>query len=153
MIVRLDPLPSCPLAVIRRRASAGQLAQVVPEGCGLVWNFLREHQIAGAGRHVALYWDGEINLEVGVELETPFAGDGVVVPSATPAGLVASATHLGPYQHLAETHHAIRQWCAEQGHQLTGPSWEIYGHWEEAWNRDPSKIRTDVFYQCSFRVL
>ena len=27
-----------------------------------------------------------------------------------------------------------------------GPSWEIYGHWRDEWNRDPSKIRTDVFY-------
>jgi hypothetical protein len=25
-------------------------------------------------------------------------------------------------------------------------SWEIYGHWEESWNTDPSKIRTDVFH-------
>ena len=29
---------------------------------------------------------------------------------------------------------------------LAGPNWEIYGHWVDEWNRDPSKIRTDVFY-------
>jgi effector-binding domain-containing protein len=112
----------------------------------LVWNFLRERHVAGAGRHVALYWDGEINLDVGVELDTTFVSDGNVIPSATPGGLVASAIHLGPYQRLGETHTAIRQWCAEQGHQLAGPSWEIYGHWEEEWKRDAEKIRTDIFY-------
>ena len=144
--VRLDTLPSRALAVIRHRASSAELPRIVPESCGSVWSFLRDHQIKGAGRHVALYWDGEINLEVGVELDTPFPTDGRVVASATPPGLVATATHLGPYQQLHKTHAAIRQWCGSHGYELAGPSWEIYGHWEEAWNRDPSKIRTDVFY-------
>jgi effector-binding domain-containing protein len=144
--VRLQTLPPRPLAVVRRRAGAGELARVVPECCGLVWNYLREQTIAGAGRHVALYWDSQINLEIGVELDTPFAGNGDVVASATPAGRVATATHLGPYRGLQQTHAAIRQWCAEHGHELAGPSWEIYGHWEDSWNRDPAKILTDVFY-------
>jgi hypothetical protein len=29
---------------------------------------------------------------------------------------------------------------------LAGPNWEVYGHWQDEWNSDPSKIRTDVFY-------
>jgi hypothetical protein len=33
-----------------------------------------------------------------------------------------------------------------QGHELAGPSWEVYGHWLDEWNSDPRKIRTDVFY-------
>lgn len=144
--VRLDTLPSRPLAVVRRRARAPELSWVIPQGCGLVWNFLRERNISGAGRHVALYWDDEFNLEVGVELDTPFASNGEVVPSATPSGLVASAIHLGPYPRLHETHGAVQSWCAEQGYQPAGPSWEIYGHWEDEWNRNPKKIRTDVFY-------
>lgn len=37
-------------------------------------------------------------------------------------------------------------WCAEQGYPLAGPSWEIYGHREDEWNREPEKIRTEVFY-------
>jgi effector-binding domain-containing protein len=35
------------------------------------------------------------------------------------------------------------------GYRLTGPSWEIYGHWQPEWNSDPSQIRTDVFYQVT----
>jgi hypothetical protein len=50
-----------------------------------------------------------INLEVGVELEAPFAGHGEVVGSATPAGVVATAAHFGPYNRLHEAHQAIRQ--------------------------------------------
>lgn len=144
--VTLLTVPSSPLAVVRRRVRASELSRVVPEGCGLVWKFLRDRQVAGAGRHVALYWDGEINLDVGVELDTTFVSDGNVIPSATPGGLVVSAIHWGSYQRLSETHEAIRRWCTEHGHELIGPSWEIYGHWEDDWNRDPGKIRTDVFY-------
>jgi effector-binding domain-containing protein len=144
--VRLEQLGSHPLAVVRRRASSKELARVVPDACGLVWGVVRAQKITGAGRHVALYWDDQINLEVGVELETPFAGHGEVVGSATPAGAVATTTHLGPYGRLHEAHQAVRQWCADHGYEPAGPSWEIYGHWTDEWNTDPTKIRTDVFY-------
>jgi hypothetical protein len=50
--------------------------------------------------------------------------------------------HLGPYNRLGEAHAAIRKWCADHGHALTGVSWEIYGHWTD----DPAQLRTDVFY-------
>jgi effector-binding domain-containing protein len=144
--VRLDHLGSRPLAVVRRRASAQDLAKVVPAGCGTVWGVMRAQQVAGAGRHVALYRDNVINLEVGVELDAPFAGHGEVVGSATPAGPVATTVHLGPYHLLGEAHKAINRWCADHGYTLAGPNWEVYGHWIDEWNRDPSKIRTDVFY-------
>jgi effector-binding domain-containing protein len=144
--VRLEHLASRPLAVVRRRATPQQLARVVPDACGTVWGVVRAQQLAGAGRHVALYWDDAINLEVGVELDGPFAGHGEVVPSATPAGAVAMTTHSGPYDRLGEAHQAILRWCADHGHTLAGPSWEIYGHWTDDCDRDPTRIRTDVFY-------
>ena len=145
-LVQLQQQSSQPLAVVRRRASSQELAKVVPDACGTVWGALRAAKIAGAGRHVAIYWDCVINLEVGVELEAPFAGAGEVLAAATPAGAVAMATHFGPYHRLGEAHQAIRQWCAQHGYTLAGPNWEIYGHWIDEWNKDPSKIRTDVFY-------
>ncbi len=107
--VRLEQLGGQPLAVVRRRASPGELARVVPEACGLVWNVVQSQGITGAGRHVAVYRDGEINLEVGVELQAPFPGHGEVVGSATPAGEAAATTHLGPYNRLHEAHQAIRR--------------------------------------------
>ena len=144
--VRLEQVSSRPLAVVRRRASSQELARVVPDACGAVWSVVRAEQVKGAGRHVAVYLDGEINLEVGVELDAPFARHGEVVGSATPAGEVVTAVHFGPYAGLHEAHRAIREWCADHGYALAGPNWEIYGHWTHEWDSDPSKIRTDVFY-------
>ena len=141
-------LSSIPLAVVRRQASASELARLVPECCGLVWNVVRAQQTQ-AGRHVAIYWDRAIRLEVGVELLGPFVEKGDVVRSETPAGAVVSTTHFGPYGGLGAAHDAIHQWCSTNQHRLAGPRWEIYGHWQPEWNADPSGIRTDVFYLLS----
>ena len=146
--VELQRLNSVPLAVVRRQARASELARVVPECCGLVWDAVRAQQ-AQAGRHVAIYWDGSIRLEVGVELYGPFAEHGEVVRSATPAGVAALAMHFGPYGGLGAAHDAVRQWARANNHRLAGPSWEIYGHWQREWNADPSRIRTDVYYLLS----
>jgi effector-binding domain-containing protein len=146
--VQIRNLPGIPLAVVRRHVSRAELPKVVPECCGLVWNAVKAQQARG-GRHVAIYWDGGIRLEVGVELESAFVEQNSVVRSATPNGIAAFATHLGPYQTLGATHKAIRDWCTASGHRLAGPNWEIYGHWESAWNANPALIRTDVFYQIA----
>jgi len=144
--IRCERLGSRPLAVVRRRARPEDLPKVVPDACGVVWGILRSQRIPGAGRNVAVYLDGEINLEVGVEMDAPFAGTGEVVNSTTPAGLVATTTHHGPYPLLNRAHEAIVRWCRDHGHALAGPNWEIYGHWLDEWNRDPGKIVTEVFY-------
>jgi effector-binding domain-containing protein len=146
--VRLAHLGSLPLAVVRRQARASELATIVPASCGLVWTFVRANNLK-AGRHVALYWDGSIRLEVGVELIGAFDEQGEVVRSATPAGLTASVAHFGPYNQLGAAHNAIREWCNASGHRPVGPNWEIYGHWRPEWNSNPSLIRTDVFYQVA----
>jgi len=145
--VRIEQVAAQPLAVVRRCAPASELAKVVPEACGTVWNALRALQVTGTGRHVAVYWDGEINLEVGVEVASPFGGCGEVVDSTTPAGTVATTTHLGPYNQLKHAHEALHQYCKSHGLELARPCWEVFGHWQDDWNRDPSKIRTDVFYR------
>jgi effector-binding domain-containing protein len=144
--IRLEHVAAQPLAVVRRRAKLEELPAVVPAACGTVWNALKANNIAGAGRHIALYLDDEINLEVGNEIDTPITAFGEVIPSTTPAGTVATTTHVGPYQLLKLAHVAIREWCVANGHKLAGTNWEIYGHWREEWNNDPSKIVTDVFY-------
>jgi effector-binding domain-containing protein len=144
--IRLEQVSSHPLAVVRRCARPQELSKVVREACGTVWSVVRAQKIPGAGRHIAVYLDGQINLEVDVELEAPFSGYGEVIGSATPAGRVATTTHFGPYGLLHEAHDAIHAWCRNNGYQLSGPCWEINGHWKDEWNSDPTEIITDIFY-------
>ncbi|MEO8634438.1 MAG: GyrI-like domain-containing protein [Gemmatimonadales bacterium] len=142
----LRQLSAVPVAVVRRRARRTDLARLVPEGCGLVWEFLHSHQLKG-GRNVAIYWDGSIRLEVGVECDQELPGGGEVFTSATPAGPTASVVHFGPYQQLGAAHAAIQHWCVAHRHRPAGPSWEVYGHWQREWDNAPSLIRTEIFYQ------
>lgn len=144
--VHISQVSPAPVAVMRRQALAAELATIIPKGCGLVWEFVRAHHLKG-GRHVAIYWDDSVRWEVGVELDQDFPEAGEVVRSATPGGLAASVVHFGPYHKLGAAHTAIRDWCAAHNHRLAGPRWEVYGHWQSEWNKDPSQMRTDVFYQ------
>jgi hypothetical protein len=38
---------------------------------------------------------------------------------------------------------AVRRWWAEQGREITGENWEVYGDWHE----DPAELETEVFYR------
>jgi len=145
--VRVQHLDAVPLAVVRRQPRPADLPRVIPECCGLVWNALKAQGVRG-GRHVALYWDWgpTIHLDIGAEVGVPFAEQGELVRSATPAGRVACVTHFGPYGGLKAAHDAVHEVVKAEGHRIAGPSWEIYGHWDSEWDTDPSKIRTDIFY-------
>ena len=134
-----------PIAVVRRQATQAELSRIVPAACGEVWNFVKAAGIPAA-RHVAVYLDretsGAMNVEVGVEVTGPFAGDGNVVYSTLPAGTVVTAAHLGPYHFLGGAHDAVNDYFRQHALCKAGPSWEIYGHWTD----DPAQLRTDVFY-------
>jgi effector-binding domain-containing protein len=133
-------------AVLRSRVEPKELSKFVPAACGEVWSFIRSAGLPHPGRHMALYLDTRGSVEVGAEVSEPFVGSDRVHCSQLPVGRVVTTVHFGPYARLSEAHTAIRKWCAEHGHRLGSISWEIYGHWDESWNADPSKIRTDVFY-------
>lgn len=47
---------------------------------------------------------------------------------------------------LHVAHDAIWEWSRANARRLSGPRWEIYGHWQQEWNSNPSLIRTDVYY-------
>ena len=135
----IDPVTTL---IVRRRALPRELPVVVPSSCGYVWDFVRSTGIQGAGRHVALYLNDRIDLEVGVEVTAPAAVSGDLAMSATPAGWVITTTHHGPYSGLHDAHAAIREWSRQHARRLAGPNWEVYGHWHD----DPNQLRTDVFY-------
>lgn len=145
--VRLVQHPAITTAVIRARVARTELARFVPAACGEVWSHVRSAGLKKPGRHVALYGAEDGWVEVGVEIGEAFVGNGRVCCSELPSGAVAATTHLGPYHHLGAAHTAIREWCAGQRHALSGVCWEIYDHWQDEWNRDPSLIRTEVFHR------
>jgi effector-binding domain-containing protein len=140
--VRVEHFEPRTIAVVRRRCRTEELSRVVPEACGEVWRFIRSYEMPSSGRNLAVYLDGEINLECGVEVPHTFTSDGSVVCSTTPGGTVATAVHFGLYDRLGDAHRAVAEWCASRGYRFAGPSWEVYGHWID----DLSQLRTDVYW-------
>lgn len=131
-------------AVIRASVPQSELSKFVPTACGEVWSFLRARKIQG-GRHIALYRQGGI-VEAGAEVSERFVGGQQVFCSGLPSGHAVSVTHFGPYGDLGRAHAALRHWSDLHGHVLAEVCWEVYAHWEESWNEDASKIRTDIFH-------
>jgi hypothetical protein len=138
-----------PTAVISRAvANKADLSRIVPECCGLVWNALRAQGRRG-GHNVALYRNAGAVVEAGVELVTPFIAAGEIVVSELPGCTAAWTVYYGPYSGLGEAHGEVQRWCKANGHAFGDVCWELYGHWQDAWNDDPAQIRTDVFYEIA----
>ena len=150
--VRVCEVTATPLAVARGFATRETLGRRIVELLDEVYRFQAQKNMHQAGLNVVVYRQapeagqslapGGFPVEAGVQVEAPFPSAGTVVCAATPAGPVATTTHMGPYEGLPQAHAAVRQWCGDEGRALAGPRWEIYGHWHD----DPDQRRTDVYY-------
>jgi len=138
--LRLEEVVPRPLAVARGAAIRANLGPTIIILLDKVWPVLREQGVR-TGHNVVMYLDDLAHLEAGVEIFGDFNPTAEVHTSATPHGLAATAVHWGDYSAMAPTYTALRKWCADNGHQLAGPSWEVYGDW----HADPQQVRTDIF--------
>jgi effector-binding domain-containing protein len=141
--VTLRTVPASPTAVVAAATTWDEFPKLWMSLLDEVYAFVRGGGATQTGHNVMLYRDDVPNVEVGVQVSGPFEPTGRVVPSALPAGEIATALHRGPYDALDEAHLAVRTWCAARGHALTGVRWEIYGDWSE----DPNDLETEVCYQ------
>ena len=83
-----------------------------------------------------------MHVDFGVQVIRPFEGEGEVICTETPAGEVATTTHIGSYAGLAAAHNAIGAWRDATGRAFSGYSWEIYGDW----TNDEAQLETQICY-------
>ncbi len=102
---------------------------------------MRRSQEAESHRSSAATED-QLTVDFCVGVKAPFTAVGAVLPLETPQGVAAMTTHHGDYGRLGEANAAIIAWCRANDRLRAGPSWEIYGHW----NDDPAMLSTEVFY-------
>jgi effector-binding domain-containing protein len=143
--VRIVTTAQTPTAVVAETTTWEAFPQLWGALLSEVWTFLRTSDLT-TGRNVMLYNDDAPNVEVGAEVNSSFLGSGRVVPSSLPAGRAAVAVARGEPSPVrrGRAHAAVRDWCAANGHELTGVRWEIYGHWLE--DQDPALFETEVFW-------
>jgi effector-binding domain-containing protein len=113
-----------------------------------VWAYIRDEGDLSPRHNVVVYRGdpgaGPALVEVGVQVGRRFDGQSPsgVKCSELPAGPVARAIHVGPYDKMAPTYDAIARWARDGGHAFAGVSWEIYGDWHD----DPAKLETEILF-------
>lgn len=135
------------IAAVRVRTPVRGIAQVWKPALDQVWAFLRANPKLKPGHNLFLYDHGEgrdapMDIDFGVQVPAPFESQGDVRCVATPAGTVAFATHVGPYDRLPAAHDAIHAWCRDNDRRIGAASWETYGDWQA----DPAKLETTISY-------
>lgn len=130
-------------AVVALETTWPDLPAAAGEAFDDVWALLRSddgEDLPAGGRNVILYKDAVPHVEVGVEVARTFDATGRVEPSSLPGGTVARTVHRGSYEDLPAAHEAVRVWCEEHSHEVTGQRWEVYGDWHD----DPEQLETEV---------
>jgi effector-binding domain-containing protein len=139
------------LAAVRRQIRIPEIAHAWKPALDEVWSFLKQNPgLRTDGHNIFLYhhpanMDSPMGVDFGVEVTRSFPRSGEVFSTETPAGKVATALHIGPYERLGETHGAIHAWAAKNRITFAGKSWEIYGDWTS----DAAKLETRVEYLLS----
>jgi effector-binding domain-containing protein len=141
--VRIVRTAECPTAVVRANTTWREFPALWPKLLDEVWAMLRSTPgLRADGHNVMLYRHTlpgvELAVEVGVQVTGSFRTSSRVVPSTLPAADVATTVHAGTPAEIGAAHAAVRAWCAAQGRDLTGVSWEIYG------DPDPQTSHFDV---------
>jgi GyrI-like small molecule binding domain len=133
------------VAGVRARVARGRVGQEFGRNLDQVYAAGRAGSVQLDGQNIFIYrdcTDDQLTVDFCVGAKAPFAPVGAVLPLYTPGGLAAMTTHQGDYGGLGAANAAIAAWCRAHGRTLTGPSWEVYGHW----HADPAQLRTDVYY-------
>jgi hypothetical protein len=138
--IRVEDVVPRPLAAVRGAASRVELGGTILKLLDTVWPVLRGQHVP-TGHNVVVYHGGLEHIEAGVEVLGDFVDAGDVRHSQTPAGQAVTTTHWGEYSEMAGAYAALERWCAANGRQQTGTSWEIYGDWAD----DPQQRRTDIY--------
>ena len=130
--VTIERTTECPTAVVKANTTWREFPTLWRTLLDDVWAFLRATPgLRADGRNVMLYRngqaEGEVAVEVGVQVTRSFEAAGRVVPSTLPAGEAAATVHGGTPAEIGAAHDAVLAWCAAQRRELTGVRWEIYG--------------------------
>lgn len=137
-VVEVRQVAAGPVSMVRGQATRGNLPKRIRELFDQFYAGFKSN-----GELNIIYYPGpctDAGFEIGCGVQLESGGT-----AATPAGTVATTVYMGPYDKMGPAHEAICRWARENGRKLAGPSWEVYGHW----NDDPTKLRTDIFYLLS----
>lgn len=128
--VELVTLDSQPILFVRETVPVSKLGEAQGEMLGALRNYLRQQGVRPAGPTFVRYHSfgaSESDLELGVPVAEPLAGEGRVVGGTLPGGPALTLWHLGPHDdRLGEAYRRLHAWPGEHGRTIAAPGWEVH---------------------------
>jgi AraC family transcriptional regulator len=139
-----------PVLVVRRRVKPSELATVLAEVLGHVFQHAQRNGMALAGPPLTRYLEwgpGLWTIEAGMRVaaHAGAASEDDVRADTLPGGFVATTTHAGSYDKLSDAHAAVQQWIEAEGLTAAGAPWECYVT-DPADYPDPKDWKTEIFW-------
>ena len=130
------------LAAVGIAKDHSEIPTLIPQLLDRAWAQIRGTNVEGAGQNDVIYRNGGSQLTAVVQVpdDTPEPPAPLVL-AGIPAGRAVHVRHVGPYSKIPESVRRMFAWCAENGHTVVEPTWEVYGDWVE----DESKLVTDIY--------
>lgn len=129
--VEIQQLEPQSVLSIRAAVRIDQLAEVMGDRISALSGYLQQRGAQPAGPPFARYHtfgETETDLETGIPVVEPVAGEGRIVSSALPGGPAVTTWHIGPHDKLGDAYARVEAWLKEHGREPDGASWEVY-HW------------------------
>ena len=121
--------PAKPILSIRIRTAVGNLPQELGKGYQAIFQYLTEMGEKPLDAPFAAYYNmdmQDLDVEMGVPVAKPLAGQGDIKPGEIPSGKRVSCVYKGPYDQTEPVYNAMMQWINENGHTPTGVAYEFY---------------------------
>jgi AraC family transcriptional regulator len=116
-------------AIIREQVPTAELPQFFGRAFGQIMAALQQQGVAPAAEPFALYFGmpgDTVDVAAGIPTAEAVAADGPVQPGVLPGGTVYRALHIGPYDSLESTYHALMEAMAADGARPAQLMWEHY---------------------------
>ena len=133
--VMTEGLPAVPVQIVTEparvvttsRENAAGPADIARATSAAIARLMSDAPRTGSPQLIGLFPidldDDAVDVRVAIVVGGGQVGSGAEV---LPGGSFACATHVGPYDQISLTAHAVLAWCAERGHPLRGPIREVY---------------------------
>ena len=152
MDITRKTLPEQPYLYVDREASfsgGNEIADAMASGFGEVFGFTAENNITPQSMPMSVYMempDGDrmrFRSAVFVSEDDAKRAKGKVKSAVMPAGDALTATHVGPYANLNQSHKALWDYAEQQGLTKAMPVWEIYV--DDPTTVSEAELRTEIF--------
>jgi len=125
----LEEKEAQPTISIRARTPVQNLPQVLGKAYASIITYLNEIGIPPSGAPYVGYFNmdmQDLDIECGLPVAQPAAGNNELKPSEIPAGKQVSCLYTGPYNKIEPAYNAIMDWIPANGHISTGVCYEFY---------------------------